>query len=656
MVCIKGGIVGKDQITLQHILLPFEDCYHACYGLFFRYGELSIPTPSATNYCTFEISALDSTYFQGWGAQIDNKAGALVIDSGTTISFCTYFNMLSAAKWRKYTGIRDISLQLDIEGDFEITLKAIDGNDIPEWNTNRNSAHQYVLTTAVDSMKSRGVAEFAVPDTDATCIGFEITASTDVVVYGGNWTAVCNAPLNRVDICLITTTFKKEDYILNNLHMLNRQVFAADSDLAEHLQVYAIDNGQTLDASDVENEHTRLFSNKNVGGAGGFARGMIEALRSGDDFTHVLIMDDDVHIMPESLHRTYTLLRLLRSEFQGHYISGAMLRDEEMNIQHEDIGIVNHEGYFASKKGHRDLYDIRSCVANEAEWTNFTDEYAAWWYCVVPMQYVGFDKLPLPLFVRGDDVEFSLRNDPGFITLNGICVWHVGFSKKYTASMECYQVMRNSLILQAAANVASDADIYNRMCEQVIYMLYQYAYDYADLILDAIEDYLKGPSFLKQADGAAIIKEKSTRNEKLLPLERYAELLPELGLDKDDCLNQVYFDDDTSLFWSFLRWRTMNGHRHAPKFFFRRKVGTTPYDWAWTLNKQTGCEAILAVDPQNREALLRKRDVGRFEQVMERRKALMDEYDVRGREVRKQWQECYPYLTSIGFWEKYLGI
>ena len=38
--------------------------------------------------------------------------------------------------------------------------------------------------------------------------------------------------------------------------------------------------------------------------------------------------------------------------------------------------------------------------------------------------------LPLPIFVRGDDIEFSMRNNKEIVSLNGINVWHDPFILK----------------------------------------------------------------------------------------------------------------------------------------------------------------------------------------------------------------------------------
>ena len=43
---------------------------------------------------------------------------------------------------------------------------------------------------------------------------------------------------------------------------------------------------------------------------------------------------------------------------------------------------------------------------------------------------------PFPCFFRGDDVEFTIRNESKIINLNGLNVWHEPFYKKYSIVSE----------------------------------------------------------------------------------------------------------------------------------------------------------------------------------------------------------------------------
>ena len=54
--------------------------------------------------------------------------------------------------------------------------------------------------------------------------------------------------------------------------------------------------------------------------------------------------------------------------------------------------------------------------------------------------------LPLPIFVRGDDIEFSMRNNKEIVSLNGINVWHDPFILKYNEIMEDYYLPRNMIM------------------------------------------------------------------------------------------------------------------------------------------------------------------------------------------------------------------
>ncbi len=52
------------------------------------------------------------------------------------------------------------------------------------------------------------------------------------------------------------------------------------------------------------NGKLRVINQSNLGGSGGFARGMFEAVENGSDY--VLLMDDDIVVEPESIIRLLT--------------------------------------------------------------------------------------------------------------------------------------------------------------------------------------------------------------------------------------------------------------------------------------------------------------------------------------------------------------
>lgn len=92
-------------------------------------------------------------------------------------------------------------------------------------------------------------------------------------------------------------------------------------------------------------------------------------------------------------------------------------------------------GNLISNKSNLNMNVTWDCLFNEIE--EYT-EFNAWWYCCFPMDVVSEENLPLPIFIRGDDLEYGLRNMKHLILMNGICVWHEPFENKYSSFLEYY--------------------------------------------------------------------------------------------------------------------------------------------------------------------------------------------------------------------------
>ena len=415
----------KKEYKLQNILFPTINMYEH-WGMFYHGGML----------------------------YRDTLNNSFLFPNKDNCDFATYFNSFSYRKWKTYTNIDNLNLQLVLNGKFNITLVA--------YQEEYGKIKKYFLDEqTVIATKDKPIdVSFPKINKDYTIVAFELKAlSKDCEIFSGYYyTNIEESLIRDVSISLVTTTFKKEQFIIPNIEMLKKEILNSDEAIAKGFDVHVIDNGRTLNPEDYNCEHLTVHPNKNVGGAGGFARGMIETIKQKNPSTHVLLMDDDVIIMPEALKRTYNLLSLLKDEYKDHFISGAMLKMEQMNEQHEDIGYIHNDGYYTPKKRTMFLHLKEDVITNEELLTNPTNSYAAWWYCCTPIKNVRPDNLPLPVFVRGDDVEFSLRNKANIISLNGICVWHMGFTQKFSGSMELYQVPRNSLIIKATSNICNNID------------------------------------------------------------------------------------------------------------------------------------------------------------------------------------------------------
>ena len=581
---------------------------------------------------------------------------AYTLKNGQFVEFFTYFNACPVAKWRKYTKAEEITLNLVCKGDFLVTMFGhyTDGSDISKEFYDTNEYH----------LKEKSEISITVPkNIRSSVVGFQIAAlssgskkkssnETAFYLYEGNWSALIDkSSINDIRIALTTVTFKKEEYITCNMELLERELFYTDEPAKDHIKVRIIDNGRTLDPEDFKSEYMELIHNENTGGSGGYTRGMIEAINDKDfSPTHVLLMDDDVMVLPEAFVRTYSYLALLKPEYDERYLSGAMLFYERMNVQHEDIGFVHDDGSYGPNKPDYNLQEWDAVLRNEQDINYHPNSYAGWWYCCVPVKKIKRDRLPLPLFIRGDDVEFSLANNAEFLSLNGICIWHRGFSTKFNACLELYMVHRNSLIIQAVSGICKGIDFAKRIDNYFWRELYRLSYNNCELLLDAVEEYCSGPEFLFKPEGERIMKEHAKKNEKMYPV---ATAYRDIPVD----FSTIYTMSETPLTDKEMRKyeKTCNGQA-MPSAVIKDKVAVIAYDWFYDPAKHYMADKILAVNAFDHTAYLRTRDKARFEELVARRDRVMDYYEAHKSEIEQQYAEAGKILKTEKFWREYLKM
>ncbi|MCI9385711.1 MAG: glycosyltransferase [Lachnospiraceae bacterium] len=581
-------------------------------------------------------------FYKGDRSYLDRKNKTLNIGLFQRVDFVTYLNGCSIKKWEQYTCVEDISLQLDMEGDFIIVLTGCHmDTDIPYQK--EISQHEFHL-------KERQTIEIPYPENDETIIGFEIVSLDKTIFYGGAYIAECEEGKQReVVLSIATTTCKKEEFIKKNIALLQSELFEnGEEEIKEHIFVHVVDNGRTLDPAELESDNVKVHPNLNTGGSGGFARGMIESMHQTPAVTNVLLMDDDVIILPESIRKTYILLTLLKPEYYEHFISGAMLLYEEMNVQHEDIGHVYGKGDLKAIKPrlyHEHLWDI---LKNEEEYTGMKNTYAGWWYCCIPVTQIKKNGLPLPVFIRADDIEYSLRSKAQIITMNGICIWHMGFTNKINASFDLYQKIRNYMIAQSTTSVLTNMDIYGMWTDAFWREVYRFNYNAAELLLRALEDYMKGPAFIEQNLGEAIVIENNKKNEKMLPIAECC--------DYEINLNEVFNDWKRKFIEKCLYHLTANGHRFWPEKLLKRKPGIIPFAYVVVIQKQTLRKTLISVNPYTKTAAIRTINKKRYHELVKRYRKDVRMYKAQKEKIANEYKTRREYITSEEFWRKYLEI
>ena len=357
-------------------------------------------------------------YRTSGAVDLSAEDGSLAFDS--RIDFLTYFNALSSRKWRQYASIHEVTLEMELVGDAcDVILLGIPEGQIQPKDAPAptelpsSSAVKEVVVPHQLALPHRfqGSADFEKVLLDVSTdgmdlIGFALVTKGATAIRNASWKAAVDPEdINHVSIAIATTTFKNEDYIIPNIKMFHEGVLTSGEPAAKGFQMLVVDNGQTLDVEALSEDGVSIFPNPNEGGSAGFARGMLEALKAEDDFTHVLLMDDDVRIFPESLIRTYNLLSLAKGSYKDAFINGAMLEMERPNKQFEDVSSVNADGRYLRLKGNLYMDVLEDAVANEVISVEVPNAYGAWWYSCIPMSAIRENGLPLPIFVRCDDVS-----------------------------------------------------------------------------------------------------------------------------------------------------------------------------------------------------------------------------------------------------------
>ena len=130
---------------------------------------------------------------------------------------------------------------------------------------------------------------------------------------------------------LSITTFNRQEYVRKTVHNVLDLVSNSEA-LNGKVRVLVVDNAQNVTFDAATDAPLTVIPNGNLGGAGGFARGLIE-LRKAGWATHVLFMDDDITLEPEAIVRTMSLFAYAKDA--RLCVHGAMLSEERPWLQFE---------------------------------------------------------------------------------------------------------------------------------------------------------------------------------------------------------------------------------------------------------------------------------------------------------------------------------
>ncbi|MDP5307820.1 hypothetical protein [Paracoccus spongiarum] len=433
-----------------------------------------------------DVSTEEAPFFRLKGsAGLSSKARRITFATGGEARFGTWFNLFNVSKWVRRCGLRQLSLSLEGSGRFHLVIQ--------QARAGRSSERIVSEIIDLDGIEPVGFDLSEALHPQGGVVFFSLRALSDGVLTAADWTTT--DPLRRSPRLMVSiTTFRRPQAVARSVRRFER--FIAASQLDGLIRMQVVDNGQ--DSGLAPSAHVDVYPNPNLGGAGGFARGLIEARASGA--THCLFMDDDAASHMESLEHSWMFLAHALDDRTA--IAGAMI-DEAHKWAIWENGAIFDQSCHPLFMG-TDLREIDQVLPMEHNTALPPPDklYGGWWFFAFPLERARH--LPFPFFVRGDDVSFSLANDFDIVRLNGVASYQGNFAEK-DSPLTFYLDLRSHLAHHLALpRMEVGRRALAVMCFRfAARCILRHHYDSLDAVNLAIRDAMKGPGFFAANADAA---------------------------------------------------------------------------------------------------------------------------------------------------------
>lgn len=439
-------------------------------------------------------------------------------------------------------------------------------------------------------------------------------------------------PSHRLGI--IICTYNRQRPLFDNLRKIQASPHLRDLGL----DIFVVDNAQTVRREQLPaGAHpVHLIHQPNLGGAGGFTRGLTEALNS--NCSHFLFMDDDIEIEPAMIFRAFRWLSLSRKKI---CLAGSMLDSLEPYRLYENGARLDPANPFQVFPRLSKINLLRKesllLLSSKENLIPQTDFYGGWWFWAFPREVPVECKLPLPLFLKFDDAEYGIRAArAGYPTLapGNLGVHHEPFYAKDSPSVHYYWT-RNALVFSTLHRKDSPFLVAIYLWKMWVLAIATYRYDIGRAVLEAVLDFMEGPSRLEEISRnhqqkALVFAEDDNSEVSAYPAKQ-VELEGARGLTLK----------------SLLRIMTFNGHffpvDHPPQIFLKENL-------KWS---RIASDSIYVLDPVSRQSTLYKRNRRLFLRQMKLMGSSLSRIVLRWRHLHGLYNHRKFEWSESRFWREY---
>lgn len=462
----------------------------------------------------------------------------IYFEKNESVTFDTFFNSFSVGVWKRNTSIEQLKCQLFGDGSFIIKFGLY----------RIGHAHKWLSEQTITLTNDGTIIDMPFwPSLEDGLLYLQMIALSDGEFRAGHY-LTDSQPKREVKLGIVITHFNRKKYVLPAIHRIETELLD-DKYFDKKIDLIVVDNSQNIEDHEAGIK-PHIIPNKNLGGSGGFTRGLLYL--EDNEYTHCLFMDDDASCEVESIRRTYSLLQYAKND--NIAIAGSMLRELEPYRLFEKGAMFN--GLCQPLKSGLDMRSVADLLF--ADQKTAQPDYGGWWFFAFKISEVKH--YAFPFFVRGDDIMFGLTNRFQIESINGVCCWGDDFGLK-SGPMPIYLDTRNHL-LQLILVKHDSLYKFIRVASQ-FYFASAFSYNYATAraVILALKNIQEGPNFwLNNLDMGLIRKEIMSYQpqEKMEPIDR-------------SNYHPVYKHKKETKLRSLIRWGTLNGYL-LPSFLLKKQT------------------------------------------------------------------------------------
>ncbi|NEW27502.1 glycosyltransferase family 2 protein [Nocardia cyriacigeorgica] len=564
---------------------------------------------------------------------------ALRLEKGALAHTNTYFGRFAASYWQRWTTVTAVeaTMMLEVANKARVRLVA---SDI--------AGHRRIIASA--DVDASGPLTLSAPldqyvDGGALWLEFDAVGA-ELGISELTWTTAAPERVRPVAIAICTFN-RAEDCAHTVAALASDPVVLAAIDA-----VYVVDQGTDLvqdrplfqQTLPVFGDKLRYIRQPNLGGAGGFTRGLYE-VSGANEHADVILMDDDILCEPETVLRLNAFANLTVEPTLVGAQMLFLLNPDYLNVGAEEVHL---DKLMHGQKVPKALRNTSMLKKNQER--RVDAGYNAWWTCLIPAEVVKKIGLPIPIFFQWDDVEYGVRaREHGFVTvtLPNAAVWHADFYWKDFDDWARYFSTRNSLIVCAMHTDLDGKAITRQLFRNLAEHLVAMQYGLAHTTLQGIEDFLRGPQVLRDGGIEALAAARTSRAEFAETIKHPAATPPVSSAE----IQVRRAGGEPSRLLAVLVKRAITQWTGRTQHGI---VGVTREDAHWW--HVSLFDHVVVTDASQSGVRVRRRDKATVRKLLLRTIRVLRRLRRELPALQQQYRAAMPELTSRENWERLYGI